>query len=78
MFAPCTIADASKNRSHWLLGGDSLPGSAVREGAVGGGQPFAEQKSQISLFVRTAGVVRAAMKIGMANLADNLRSPRLA
>ena len=35
--------------------------------------PFAEQKSRMGLFVRTVGVTRAAMKIGMANLAYNFR-----
>jgi len=35
--------------------------------------PFAEQKSRMGLFVRTVGRARAAMKIGMANLAYNFR-----
>lgn len=35
--------------------------------------PFAEQKSRMGLFVRTIGRARAAIKIGMANLAYNLR-----
>ena len=35
--------------------------------------PFAEQKSRMGLFVRTIGVARATIKIGMANLAYNLR-----
>ena len=35
--------------------------------------PFAEQKSRMGLFVRTIGVARAAMKIGLANLAYNFR-----
>jgi len=35
--------------------------------------PFAEQKTRMGLFVRTVGRARAAMKIGMANLAYNFR-----
>jgi IS5 family transposase len=35
--------------------------------------PFAEQKARMGLFVRTIGRARAAMKIGMANLAYNFR-----
>ena len=35
--------------------------------------PFAEQKSRMGLFVRIIGLARAAVKIGMANLAYNLR-----
>lgn len=34
---------------------------------------FAERKSRMGLFVRTAGIGRAAVKIGMANLAYNMR-----
>jgi IS5 family transposase len=35
--------------------------------------PFAEQKARMALFVRTIGRARAALKIGMANLAYNFR-----
>ncbi len=34
---------------------------------------FAQQKSHMGLFVRTIGIARARTKIGMANLAYNLR-----
>lgn len=34
---------------------------------------FAAQKSQMGLFVRTVGLGRAATKIGLANLAYNMR-----
>jgi IS5 family transposase len=34
---------------------------------------FAEQKTRMSLFVRTIGIARAKTKIGMANLVYNMR-----
>jgi IS5 family transposase len=34
---------------------------------------FAEQKARMGLFVRTIGLARATTKIGLANLAYNLR-----
>jgi hypothetical protein len=34
---------------------------------------FATQKSRMALFVRTIGIERARMKIGMANLAYNFK-----
>ena len=34
---------------------------------------FAEQKARMGLFVRTIGIVRAQLKIGMANIAYNMR-----
>ncbi len=34
---------------------------------------FADQKSQTELFIRTVGITRAAMKIGMANIVYNMR-----
>ncbi|BCI66616.1 IS5 family transposase ISMac22 [Acetobacter aceti] len=34
---------------------------------------FADQKSQIGLFVRTVGITRAAMRIGLANIVYNMR-----
>jgi transposase, IS5 family len=34
---------------------------------------FAEQKSRMGLFIRTIGIKRAKVKIGMANLAFNMR-----
>jgi IS5 family transposase len=36
---------------------------------------FAEQKSRMGLFVRTIGIARARVKIGLANLAYNLWTP---
>jgi hypothetical protein len=33
---------------------------------------FARQKGPMALFVRTIGIIRAKVKIGMANLAYNL------
>lgn len=33
---------------------------------------FAHQKARMGLFVRTIGIARATMKIGMANLAYNI------
>jgi transposase, IS5 family len=33
---------------------------------------FAHQKARMGLFVRTVGIARATMKIGMANLAYNI------
>lgn len=33
---------------------------------------FAHQKSRMGLFVRTIGIARATMKIGMANLAYSI------
>ena len=33
---------------------------------------FARQKSQMNLFIRTIGIERARVKIGMANIAYNL------
>ena len=35
--------------------------------------PFAEMKSRMGLFVRTIGIDRAAAKIGMANIAFNMK-----
>lgn len=35
--------------------------------------PFAEQKSRMGLFVRTIGIARAKAKIGMANIAFNMK-----
>ena len=34
---------------------------------------FAEQKHRMGLFVRTIGIARARVKIGLANLAYNMR-----
>lgn len=34
---------------------------------------FADQKSRMGLFIRTVGIKRAEMKIGMANLVYNIR-----
>ena len=34
---------------------------------------FAEQKARMGLFVRTIGLARATTKIGLANLAHNMR-----
>jgi hypothetical protein len=34
---------------------------------------FAEQKARMGLFVRTIGLARATTKIGLANLAYNMR-----
>lgn len=34
---------------------------------------FADQKHRMDLFIRTIGIARARTKIGMANLAYNLR-----
>ena len=34
---------------------------------------FAEQKSRMGLFIRTIGLTRAKMKIGLANVAYNMR-----
>jgi len=34
---------------------------------------FADQKSRMGLFIRTVGIQRAEMKIGMANLVYNIR-----
>jgi hypothetical protein len=34
---------------------------------------FADQKSRMGLFVRTVGIRRAEMKIGLANLVYNIR-----
>ena len=33
---------------------------------------FARQKDKMKLFIRTAGISRARVKIGMANIADNM------
>jgi len=35
--------------------------------------PFAEQKDRMGLFIRTIGIARATAKIGMANLAYNMK-----
>lgn len=35
--------------------------------------PFAEQKSRMGLFVRTIGITRATAKIGIANIAFNMK-----
>ena len=35
--------------------------------------PFAEMKDRMGLFIRTIGIARAAAKIGMANLAFNMK-----
>ena len=37
------------------------------------GHPFAEQKSRRGLFVRTLGIARAKAKIGLANIAFNMK-----
>jgi hypothetical protein len=34
---------------------------------------FAEQKSRMGLIIRTIGIARAMLKIGMANLVYNLK-----
>lgn len=34
---------------------------------------FADQKSQTGLFVRTVGITRATMKVGLANIIYNMR-----
>ena len=34
---------------------------------------FAEQKSRMGLFIRTIGIARAATKIGLVNLAYNMK-----
>lgn len=34
---------------------------------------FADQKSQTGLFVRTVGITRATIRIGMANIVYNMR-----
>ncbi|WP_249193852.1 hypothetical protein [Gluconobacter wancherniae] len=34
---------------------------------------FADQKSQTELFVRTVGITRATMRIGLANIVYNMR-----
>ena len=34
---------------------------------------FADQKSQMDLFVRTVGITRATMRIGLANIVYNMR-----
>ena len=34
---------------------------------------FAEQKSRMGLFVRTIGIARATTKIGLVNLAYNMK-----
>ncbi|GBQ95045.1 transposase [Gluconobacter cerinus NRIC 0229] len=34
---------------------------------------FADQKSQTGLFVRTIGITRATMRIGLANIVYNMR-----
>lgn len=34
---------------------------------------FADQKSQTGLFVRTVGITRATMKVGLANIVYNMR-----
>jgi transposase, IS5 family len=34
---------------------------------------FAEQKHRMGLFVRTIGLARATIKIGLANLVHNMR-----
>lgn len=34
---------------------------------------FADQKSRMGLFIRTAGISRAEMKIGLPNLVYNIR-----
>jgi transposase, IS5 family len=45
---------------------EHAPSNSLRTG-------FAVQKSRMALFVRTIGIERARMKIGMANLADNFK-----
>jgi len=37
------------------------------------GHVFADQKSQMGLFVRTVGITRATMRIGLANIVYNMR-----
>jgi hypothetical protein len=44
--------------------------SAVRAGIA---HVFADQKDRMNLFIRTIGLARAEMKIGMANLLFNIR-----
>lgn len=34
-----------------------------------------EQKSRMGLFIRTIGITRATTKIGLANLAYNMKRP---
>ena len=34
---------------------------------------FADQKSQMGLFIRTVGITRTTMKIGLANIVYNMR-----
>ncbi|GAN61719.1 hypothetical protein ACI01nite_27600 [Acetobacter cibinongensis] len=35
---------------------------------------FADQKSQMGLFIHTVGITRTTMKIGLANIVYNMRS----
>lgn len=44
--------------------------SKVRSGTE---HPFAEMKARMGLFVRTIGIDRARAKIGMANIAFNMK-----
>ncbi|SET86177.1 hypothetical protein SAMN04488119_1131 [Oceanicella actignis] len=44
----------------------SRPGSAIEH-------VFADQKHRMGLFIRTIGIGRARTKVGMANIAHNLR-----
>lgn len=34
---------------------------------------FAEQKDRMDLFIRTIGIARATMKVGLANLVYNIK-----
>ncbi len=38
---------------------------------------FTDQKSQTGLFIRTVGMVRATMRIGLDNIVYNLRRTKL-
>ena len=52
-----------------LAGQDWLPGDEV---VIGLDHVFAHQKNRFGLFIRTIGMERARVKIGVANIAYNL------
>ena len=48
-----------------------LMSEALSEKELSGG--FAEQKDRMGLFIRTIGIARARIKIGLANLVYNIK-----
>ena len=59
--------DRLMSEPHQRANGGKVRGSLAME------HVFAEQKQRMRLFIRTIGLAQAMVKIGMANIACNMR-----